>query len=117
MAVGASAVLRPDADRNSASLRTVSTTLPNAPSTSQRHHAAAPCPPPRLSLADARALVRRVAEHERFFPEFILALAETESGFDAGKASARGYGLMQLFADGLEVVLKRIAAEPVTAAA
>ncbi|MCX7326471.1 MAG: lytic transglycosylase domain-containing protein [Hyphomicrobiales bacterium] len=40
--------------------------------------------------------MRRIAEQERFFPDFILAVAETESGFDAGKVSARGYGLMQL---------------------
>jgi hypothetical protein len=96
MAVDADGALRPADDRNIASAATVRSSPPNSPSPSQLHLATAPCPPPRLSLRDARALVRRIAEQERFFPDFILAVAETESGFDAGKASARGHGLMQL---------------------
>lgn len=96
MAGAADGVLRPAADHNMASAGAGSSNPPNSPGTSQLHLATAPCQRPRLSLREARALVRRVAEQERFFPDFILAVADIESGFDAGKASARGYGLMQM---------------------
>lgn len=96
MAVDAFSVLQPGGDRNTASADAASATPPTSPGTSQVPLVTAPCPPLSLSLRDARALVRRIAEQERFFPDFILAVAETESGFHAGKSGARGYGLMQL---------------------
>ncbi len=50
-----------------------------------------------LSRAQARALVLAVATRERFFPDFVVAVAEIESHFDAAALSPKGaYGLMQL---------------------
>ncbi|MGL4440184.1 MAG: lytic transglycosylase domain-containing protein [Bosea sp. (in: a-proteobacteria)] len=57
-----------------------------------------PCPStPTLSPSDALALVRRVAEQERFYPDFVLAVARQESQFKVDALSEKGaYGLMQL---------------------
>ena len=60
--------------------------------------AAVACPKtPPLSKADARALVLSVSTRENFFPDFVVAVAEVASHFDATAVSPRGaYGLMQL---------------------
>jgi Transglycosylase SLT domain len=57
-----------------------------------------PCPPTTaLSPSDAEALVKRVAEQERFYPDFVLAVAKQESRFKVDALSSKGaYGLMQL---------------------
>lgn len=57
-----------------------------------------PCPATEaLSPSDALALVRRVAEQERFYPDFVLAVARQESQFKVDALSEKGaYGLMQL---------------------
>jgi hypothetical protein len=57
-----------------------------------------PCPATTaLSPSDALALVRRVAEQERFYPDFVLAVARQESQFKVDALSKKGaYGLMQL---------------------
>ncbi len=50
-----------------------------------------------LSPSDALALVRRVAEQERFYPDFVVAVARQESQFKVDALSEKGaYGLMQL---------------------
>lgn len=52
---------------------------------------------PALSSSDAKALVKRVAEQERFYPDFVLAVARQESRFKVDALSEKGaYGLMQL---------------------
>ncbi len=60
--------------------------------------AGAPCPAQSaLTPAAAEVLVRRVAEAEAFFPEFVLAVARRESRFEAkARSDAGAYGLMQL---------------------
>jgi Transglycosylase SLT domain len=57
-----------------------------------------PCPPTTaLSPSAAEALVKRVAEQERFYPDFVLAVAKQESRFKVDALSTKGaYGLMQL---------------------
>jgi hypothetical protein len=57
-----------------------------------------PCPATEaVSPSDALALVRRVAEQERFYPDFVLAVARQESQFKVDALSEKGaYGLMQL---------------------
>ena len=61
-------------------------------------HHPQPCPSTlTLSPSDALALVRRVAEQERFYPDFVLAVARQESQFKVDALSEKGaYGLMQL---------------------
>jgi hypothetical protein len=56
------------------------------------------CPPQRVINAEAaEALVRRIAEAEGFYPDFVVAVARRESGFDITATSRAGaYGLMQL---------------------
>ena len=50
-----------------------------------------------LSPAEAEALVRRVAEAEDFYPDFVLSVARIESHFRADQVSPKGaVGLMQL---------------------
>lgn len=50
-----------------------------------------------LSARDAEGLVRRIAEDENFYPDFVVAVARRESQFDVAAASPAGaYGLMQL---------------------
>ena len=49
------------------------------------------------SPAEAEALVRRVAEAEDFYPDFVLSVARIESHFRADQVSPKGaVGLMQL---------------------
>jgi Transglycosylase SLT domain len=72
---------------------------PSAPgSDDSSPHQPKPCPStPTLSPSDALALVRRVAEQERFYPDFVLAVARQESQFKVDALSEKGaYGLMQL---------------------
>jgi hypothetical protein len=66
--------------------------------TQQAQPGVAACGPSRvLAAADAEALVRRIAEAERFYPDFVVAVARRESRFDAAALSPAGaYGLMQL---------------------
>lgn len=50
-----------------------------------------------LELEAAIALVLKVAEQEKFYPELVLAVARNESRFDSTATSPKGaYGLMQL---------------------
>jgi hypothetical protein len=50
-----------------------------------------------LTAEAAETLVRRVAEAEDFYPDFVLAVARRESRFDPNALSETGaYGLMQL---------------------
>jgi hypothetical protein len=58
----------------------------------------AACPPSGvISTESAEALVRRIAEAEGFYPDFVIAVARRESGFDVNATSRAGaYGLMQL---------------------
>ena len=59
---------------------------------------ASPCSiPANLSPSEAEALVRRIAEQERFYPDFVVAVARQESRFKTDALSQKGaYGLMQL---------------------
>jgi hypothetical protein len=74
--------------------------VPSAAGSSERGAGAVPpCPgtPPALSPSEAEAMVRRVAEQERFHPDFVLAVAKQESRFKVDALSEKGaYGLMQL---------------------
>jgi soluble lytic murein transglycosylase-like protein len=58
----------------------------------------APCAARSTLTPDAaEALVRRIAEAEDFYPDFVLAVARRESRFDANALSESGaFGLMQL---------------------
>ncbi|MGF7056263.1 soluble lytic murein transglycosylase-like protein [Bosea sp. OAE752] len=48
-------------------------------------------------MAEARALVTRVAMEEDFYPDFVLAVAKIESRFNSVAISEKGaFGLMQL---------------------
>jgi len=60
--------------------------------------AAADCPESAaLEVEAAIALVLKVAEQEKFYPELVLAVARNESRFDSIATSPKGaYGLMQL---------------------
>lgn len=60
--------------------------------------AASNCPSTQvLSPADAQALVRKIAEKENFYPDFVISVAKIESRFDSTAVSPKGaYGLMQL---------------------
>ena len=50
-----------------------------------------------LPLDQARALVREIATKEDFYPDFVLAVAKRESGFNSVARSHRqAFGLMQL---------------------
>lgn len=50
-----------------------------------------------LAPAEAEALVRRVAQAEDFYPDFVLSVARIESHFRADQVSPKGaIGLMQL---------------------
>ena len=57
-----------------------------------------PCADARALPSDeARALVREVATREDFYPDFVLAVAKSESGFNSIARSHKGaFGLMQL---------------------
>jgi soluble lytic murein transglycosylase-like protein len=77
---------------------------PTMPRSDERSPAfTSPCPSapgpstPDLSPSEAKALVRRVAEDERFYPDFVMAVAKQESQFKVAALSEKGaYGLMQL---------------------
>ena len=77
--------------RDSENLAPASSALPSS-------SAALACPRTSpLSKDAARALVLSVATQENFFPDFVVAVAEVASRFDATAISPRGaYGLMQL---------------------
>lgn len=50
-----------------------------------------------LSVNAARALVRKVATDENFYPDFVLSVAKIESRFNSSARSDKGaFGLMQL---------------------
>ena len=50
-----------------------------------------------IPRADAQALVRKIAEKENFYPDFVISVAKIESRFDSTAVSPKGaYGLMQL---------------------
>jgi soluble lytic murein transglycosylase-like protein len=50
-----------------------------------------------LPSEEARALVARVAEQEKFYPDFVLSVAKIESRYRSDALSDKGaYGLMQL---------------------
>ena len=57
-----------------------------------------PCPDVKAMTPEAaRALVRTVATREDFYPDFVVAVAKVESGFNATAVSGTGaFGLMQL---------------------
>ncbi len=56
-----------------------------------------PCPSaPALPREAARNLVKRIAEQENFFPDFVQSVARIESAFVSNAFSGRAYGLMQL---------------------
>ncbi len=56
-----------------------------------------PCPgAPPLDRSAAQDLVKRVAQQENFFPDFVLSVSKTESAFVSNAFSGRAYGLMQL---------------------
>jgi hypothetical protein len=65
---------------------------------SPRANVKARCPDIKaLTIDDAKALVSRVATREKFYPEFVGAVAKTESQFNSIALSDKGaYGLMQL---------------------
>ncbi len=71
---------------------------------------ASACPPQaELAPAEAESLVRRIAESEKFYPEFVVAVARRESQFRIDAISAKGaYGLMQLMPE----TAKRFQADP-----
>lgn len=53
-----------------------------------------------LSPEAARELIAQVAGQEKFYPEFVLAVAKIESRFNSTALSGKGaYGLMQLMPD------------------
>jgi len=60
--------------------------------------AASPCPDAvALPIEAARALVKKIAAEERFFPDFVLSVAKIESAYASTALSDKGaYGLMQL---------------------
>lgn len=50
-----------------------------------------------MAIEEARALVLKIATEENFYPDFVLAVAKNESGFDSITVSEKGaFGLMQL---------------------
>ncbi|MBX9664405.1 lytic transglycosylase domain-containing protein [Novosphingobium sp.] len=56
-----------------------------------------PCPgAPPLDRSAAQDLVKRVAQQENFFPDFVQSVAKIESTFVSNAFSGRAYGLMQL---------------------
>jgi hypothetical protein len=56
-----------------------------------------PCPrAPPLDRSAAQDLVKRVAQQENFFPDFVLSVSKIESAFVSNAFSGRAYGLMQL---------------------
>lgn len=61
------------------------------------------CNAPALSQDAARALVEKIAKEERFFPEFVVAVARAESAFKSDAISPKGaIGLMQITPDTAE---------------
>jgi soluble lytic murein transglycosylase-like protein len=56
-----------------------------------------PCPSaPPLDRSAAQDLVKRIAQQENFFPDFVLSVGNIESAFVSNAFSGRAYGLMQL---------------------
>lgn len=72
--------------------------IPAPAARSDRARATPPCSIDKaLPVAEARALVTRVAMEEDFYPDFVLAVAKIESRFNSVAISEKGaFGLMQL---------------------